>query len=158
MRKVYWVIGVLIAMVAAIAGVFYLKSRPKVFHMGEGLQPKDTEFIAGQCSGGGRQDEKGVFVPIKQGMRSLGWDKEGMLEVQYVVVTNCDLEFTYGAYHLAGNKLVLEYTAISKTFMTMPNGQRVPLRAACNCGYDLQYKIRGLKRGDYLVDITEVTN
>ena len=94
-------------------------SPKKTFAMGKGLQPKDTEFTVGPCSG--TPDEKGM-IHHRTGLQSTDWDQNGHLNVRYAIATNCAAPFNYGGYRLSGDKLTLEYSMFWKP-VQMPDGK-----------------------------------
>ena len=71
-------------------------------------------------------------------------DETGRLTVTYGVETDCETPFNYGGYKLSGNQLHLEYGVADGPV------------AACSCGYVLEYRITGLPRRDYVVDLNRV--
>lgn len=150
--KLWIALGVVAALVGGAVFLFpVLMSPVKTFPMGKGLQPKDTEFIVGPC--GGSVDGPGST--FKSGLRSTAWDDAGHLNVQYAIATNCAAPFNYGGYKLAGDKLTLEYSIFWKP-TTMPDGKTVVMKTMCTCGYELKYRISGLMKNNYTIDIVEV--
>jgi hypothetical protein len=124
----------------------------RIFAMGTGLQPKDTEFIVGPCSG--TPDENGM-IRHRTGLQSTHWDERGHLNIRYAIETNCVAPFNYGGYRMQGDTLTLEYSVFWKPFKT-PDGKYVVMKTACTCGYELKYRISGLAKKRYSIDIIEV--
>lgn len=140
------------AFIAAALEIATLLSPTRTFAMGKGHQARDTEFTVGPCSG--TPDEKGM-IRHPTGLQSASWDPAGHLNVRYAVATNCRAPFNYGGYRVLGDRLTLEYSVFWKP-AEMPDGSRVVLKAACTCGYELHYRIAGLERKNYSIDIAEV--
>jgi len=129
--------------------VLYSLNHPTIFHAGSGLQPQDTDFMVGRCQKGYNEfpePGKGQYSEaFRYGLQSLTWEDDGRLHIVYDAVTNCAAPFNYGGYSVSGNKLHLEYSIAGN------------VRAACDCGYVMQYRISGLERRQYEVDVHEVS-
>jgi hypothetical protein len=146
-RFAAWSIAFVVIAGAVIATYRYASSRPTVFQPGTGLQAADTEFQVSSC-----RPVSSMFPPgspsapppdelLKPGLNSVGWDEHGRLTVAYGVETDCETPFNYGGYKLSGNELHLEY------------GVAPGRVAACSCGYRLEYRISGLQKRDYVIDL-----
>lgn len=150
--KLWIALGVVAALVVGAVFLFRdLMSPVKTFPMGKKLQPIDTEFIVGPCSG----SVDGPSNTFNPGLRSTVWDDAGHLNVQYAIATNCAAPFNYGGYKLVGDKLTLEYSIFWKP-TTMSDGKSVVMKTMCTCGYELKYRISGLAKQNYAIDIIEV--
>lgn len=67
------------------------------------------------------------------------------MTIVYGIETDCAAPFNYGGYKRSGDELHLEYSAA-----------RERMRAMCTCGYELRWRIRGLEKRDYKIDVREV--
>jgi hypothetical protein len=144
-------VGAVVTIVTALE-IQSLMSPTKTFAMGRGLQAKDTEFTVHRCRD--NPGEEGI-PSHRTGLQFAVWDHNGHFVVRYAVATNCAAPFNYGGYRLLGDKLTLEYSVFWKS-VQMPDGRSAVIKTACTCGYELTYRIAGLTRKDYSIDIIEV--
>lgn len=113
----------------------------KVFQAGSGRQPKDTDFTVRGC-------KNVTGRPRPDGLKAIEWQTDGTAVVKYVVSDYCTAPFNYGGYSVADNILTLDYRI----------KWRSPMRAACTCAYELEYRIKNLTRKDYSVQVRDVTS
>ena len=155
--------------------LYSVAEHPKTFSAGSGLQAQDTDFRVSRCKGydefpkpppapgasrsqideerkSEAEDKANVF---RKGLQSVTWEDSGRLHIVYGVVTNCAAPFDYGGYRVSGDKLTLEYSILWET-IKRPDGSLARMRTACGCGYELSYRIAGLERKNYSIEIDEV--
>ncbi|MCC6076665.1 hypothetical protein ACFPTX_02925 [Pseudomonas sp. GCM10022188] len=77
------------------------------------------------------------------GVREIVWNKDTAI-INTVLAPNCGTTWLFGNYKVeGGNKLILGYKSI------------VPSLTACNCNYRAIYRVEGLERKEYEVEIRE---
>lgn len=69
------------------------------------------------------------------------WDASGTLHVSTVAEANCSTSWMFGDYSIRSNTVFLEYQAI------------VPVGALCDCPHKVTYRIAGLPRTGYEVQL-----
>lgn len=109
----------------------------KVFRAGFWGQPKDVDFIVRGC-------KRVTGVPVRpDGLKLMEWQPDGALLIRYTVSEYCAAPFSNGSYSISANNLILHYRLNYWT----------SYRTACMCAYDLEYRIRGVPRGTYSVQV-----
>jgi len=97
-------------------------------------------FTASKCASGesakSRDALKPEFPTGWEGVKPAVWRTDGTLELEALLVHNCQLGIPEAGYSLDNRVLSLQYTA--------DRGG-----AACNCLYRLKYEISGVPRADY---------
>jgi hypothetical protein len=130
------VAGGALALAVAILTTIYLIKKSQDGLVEPPAKIISVDFYSGSCASESRA-----------GVRSAKWDEAGQLQVLYTVRTNCGLTMKYAGLRVGDDTLTLEYT--------IPRSELEPAR--CTCGYELDYRIKGLEKKDYVINGLEVS-
>jgi len=118
---------VILALLLAIAGCVQEVEQPVL------------EFSTGACS-----RELDAYTPPEAGVLETIWEDESTLRVNGFIKTYCGGAEISGDYALRGDTITLLYTIITPGPVT-----------SCLCTRGMRYRITGLQRGEYRIDIVK---
>lgn len=101
-------------------------------------------FSSNACS----DDEADPLNPETMGVKSMTWGEDGTLNIKAYVGTNCADKILAGRYlHIASTLLLSYYVDNPKIY-----------QALCTCAQEINYKITGLPKKNYQIELENKSN